>query len=187
MVVSVVIVSPAQTGSPHSNSWLPWSMRAKLMPTSGSRIAGATEPVEKTTANIGGATTSRKPAACAAFRSWCTGLNSPTAFAYSRIFSRPISYSNGAYVLPFWLSSTAKWRLLALVRGGVVDRRHVLIPMPQLGSLLEQPRDRGRQVELGAVLPRRVQHEPRVLQREIERERRRELALHHQVALDAGV
>ena len=45
-VVSVVIVSPAQTGSPQTNSWQPWTIIGKLMPTSGSSTAGPTEPAE---------------------------------------------------------------------------------------------------------------------------------------------
>ena len=88
-LASVVIVSPAQTGSPQSNSWPPCTIITKLMPTSGSRIAGPDRAGRVDDANIGGATTSRKPAACAASRSWWTGLSSPTAFAYSLIFSLP--------------------------------------------------------------------------------------------------
>ena len=37
----VVISSPEQTGSPHSKSWPPWTIVAKFIPTSGSKIAGA--------------------------------------------------------------------------------------------------------------------------------------------------
>ena len=39
-VAAVVITSPAQTGSPHSNSWPPWTIVGRLIPTSGSRMAG---------------------------------------------------------------------------------------------------------------------------------------------------
>jgi hypothetical protein len=67
--VTVLIMSPEQTGSPHSNSWEPCTIIAKLMPTSGSNRAGAKEPAEYTTANIGGAGMSRKPASVAAGRS----------------------------------------------------------------------------------------------------------------------
>ena len=45
-VATVVIVSPAQTGSPQTNSWPPWTIIAKFMPTSGSKIAGRTAPAE---------------------------------------------------------------------------------------------------------------------------------------------
>ena len=38
---SVRISSPATTSGPHSNCWPPWTMSAKSMPTSGSKIAGA--------------------------------------------------------------------------------------------------------------------------------------------------
>ena len=40
-VAVVVISSPATTGAPHANSWPPWTIIAKLIPTSGSKIAGA--------------------------------------------------------------------------------------------------------------------------------------------------
>ena len=39
--MEVVISSPEQAGSPHSNSWPPWTIAAKFIPTSGSKIAGA--------------------------------------------------------------------------------------------------------------------------------------------------
>ena len=68
-LVSVVITSPATTGSLQTNSCPPWTIIAKLMPTSGSKMAGATDPDEETTANIGGAGTSRKPASSALSRS----------------------------------------------------------------------------------------------------------------------
>ena len=35
-----MISSPEQTGSPQTNSWLPWTIAAKFIPTSGSKIAG---------------------------------------------------------------------------------------------------------------------------------------------------
>jgi hypothetical protein len=35
-----VISSPATTTGPHANSWPPWTMVAKFIPTSGSRMAG---------------------------------------------------------------------------------------------------------------------------------------------------
>ena len=38
---SVVISSPATTSAPQRNSWPPCTIRAKSMPTSGSKIAGA--------------------------------------------------------------------------------------------------------------------------------------------------
>ncbi len=57
-VVVVVISSPATTGGPQTNSWAPWTIMAKLMPTSGSNRAGATDRLAYTTANIGGATRS---------------------------------------------------------------------------------------------------------------------------------
>src|SRR5204863_8362283 len=41
---SVVIASPAHTGSSQANSCEPCSMRAKSMPTSGSKIAGPMAP-----------------------------------------------------------------------------------------------------------------------------------------------
>ena len=37
----VVISSPEQAGSSQSNSWPPWTITAKFIPTSGSNIAGA--------------------------------------------------------------------------------------------------------------------------------------------------
>src|SRR5512132_3051838 len=55
---SVAISSPATIGGPHTNSWPPWTMREKSMPTSGSKSAGAIARPPNTTANIGGATTS---------------------------------------------------------------------------------------------------------------------------------
>ena len=45
-LASVVIVSPAQTGSPQANSCPPWTIIAKLMPTSGSSMPGPTAPDE---------------------------------------------------------------------------------------------------------------------------------------------
>src|SRR3954453_14422225 len=86
---SVAISSPATTGGPHTNSWPPWTMREKSMPTSGSKSAGAIARPPNTTANIGGATTSAEPASRAASRSWWSGFSSPTAAANSRTFSRP--------------------------------------------------------------------------------------------------
>ena len=38
----VVISSPATTGGPHSNSWPPWTIIAKLSSISGSKIGGPT-------------------------------------------------------------------------------------------------------------------------------------------------
>ena len=64
-------------------------MFAKSIPTSGSNSAGHSARPAYTTANIGGATTSAYPAARAASTSRYSGLVSPTADAYSRIFSRP--------------------------------------------------------------------------------------------------
>ena len=39
-VTVVVISSPATTSGPQANSWPPWTIRAKSMPTSGSNSAG---------------------------------------------------------------------------------------------------------------------------------------------------
>src|SRR5205085_6803885 len=94
--VVVVISSPATTSGPHSNTWPPWTIIAKLRPMSGSKIGGPTDGALYTTANIGGATTSAYPAARATSTSRCTGLVSPTARAYSLIFSRPTAYSTGS-------------------------------------------------------------------------------------------
>jgi hypothetical protein len=40
-VTVVVISSPATTSGPQRNSWEPCTIRAKSMPTSGSKMAGA--------------------------------------------------------------------------------------------------------------------------------------------------
>jgi hypothetical protein len=39
----VVISSPATTSGPQANSYPPWTISAKLIPTSGSNSAGATD------------------------------------------------------------------------------------------------------------------------------------------------
>jgi hypothetical protein len=96
----VVISSPATMSGPQRNSWLPWTMWAKSIPTSGSNRAGMIARAVNTTANIGGATTSAWPAARADSWSRWMGLVSPTAAAYSLIFSRPIAYKLAGYVLP---------------------------------------------------------------------------------------
>jgi len=43
---SVLMVSPAQTGSPQTNSCPPCTIIVKLIPTSGSSTAGPTAPAE---------------------------------------------------------------------------------------------------------------------------------------------
>src|ERR1700729_143300 len=108
-VIVVSISSPATTTTPQSKSWLAWSMLGKSIPSSGSNSAGQSARPPYTTANIGGATTSAYPAARAASTSRYSGLVSPTADAYSRIFSRPTAYVVAGYVLPIaWvLTATA--------------------------------------------------------------------------------
>src|SRR5688500_10609567 len=96
---------------------------------------------------MGGATTPRKPAARAASGSWCTGPDSPTAFAYSRIFSRPTSYSKAGDFLP--TIASAKCSLQGRGRGdstsvpsreGGVGRQ-----VEPLSVGVEQPGTRGRE------------------------------------------
>src|ERR1700730_5664639 len=106
----VVISSPATTRAPHMNSCPPCTIIAKLSSISGSNIGGPTDGALYTTANMGGATTSASPAAGAASPSTAPGLVSPTARAYSLIFSRPTAYTTGSYVLPiaFVLTGTER-------------------------------------------------------------------------------
>ena len=58
-VIVVSISSPETTSGPQRNSWALCSRRAKSIPTSGSNMAGPSATPQKTTQNIGGATTSR--------------------------------------------------------------------------------------------------------------------------------
>src|SRR5919106_5698572 len=65
---------------------------------------------------------SRKPSARARSRSKWTGLSSPTARAYSRIFSFPTSYSWGGYVFPLAALSTGTARQVTGALSRVAQR-----------------------------------------------------------------
>jgi hypothetical protein len=81
--------SPATTGAWWTKVCSPWTIREYSSPTPGSAIMASVAGWATTTAKVGGATTSSKPARRAASTSWCSGCSAPTAAANWRTASRP--------------------------------------------------------------------------------------------------
>src|SRR4051794_23491411 len=71
--------------------------------------------------------------------------------------------------------------------GGLDGRGHVLLAVAGVDGLLEALDDRGRQGQLDAGGPRRLDDEAGVLGREVEAEARVVAALEHHLALRLGV
>src|SRR5438552_6339529 len=92
---------------------------------------------------MGGATTFENPAARAASGSTWIGFVSPTARAYSRIFSRPTSYSWGGYSLPTMAAILVVCPMTLAISGQMSwDRPHYGLKTPCVAKMRssESPR-----------------------------------------------